>query len=260
MAHRTMSRPAHSAVRVAASGSARLRLETNLPWGETAPDSEPELLTRARRLSGMTLGELAKAVGRPTPLGGPRTTRKGYVGQLVERALGARGSNHSGPDLATLAIEIKTLPIHVGVPTESTFVCSAPLRTIGEIDWEASPVRAKLRRVLWVPVEASPAVAIETRRVGTAFLWSPNKQQEPVLRDDWDALAGALATGRVPSAREGTVLQVRPKAAHSRVTCSYFSENGAAQVLNPRGFYLRRAFTAQVVRAQWAAFLTHSQL
>ena len=65
---------------------------------------------------------------------------------------------------------------------------------------------------------------------------------------DWEKLLGAVGTGRIPSAHEGRVLQLRPKAAHGRVLTLTAMEDGAARVL-PLGFYLRASFTAALLAA-----------
>ena len=49
------------------------------------------------------------------------------------------------------------------------------------------------------------------------------------------------------SARMGTVLQIRPKAANSRVRCRSVGAAGEAIVTNPRGYYLRPAFTQRIL-------------
>ena len=53
----------------------------------SAPQSEQELLERARALAGCTFGELADALGREIPIHSLHA--KGTLGQLLEMALGA---------------------------------------------------------------------------------------------------------------------------------------------------------------------------
>lgn len=206
----------------------------------TPPGDLQELTDRARSLSGHTVGELARLLHVAVPEA-PRRA-KGLVGRLVERALGAPGDAREGPDLPTLGVEIKTLPSDVqGRPRESTFVCRVPLRAIATLDWETSPVRRKLQRVLWMPVEHDPTVPLVRRRLGTAVLWWPNAQEEATLAADWEELAGRLGAQDVEAvtAHDGVALQVRPKGRSSR-------EAG-------RGFYLRAAFTARVLHRAFDA-------
>jgi DNA mismatch repair protein MutH len=211
------------------------------------PASEVELLARARGLSGHTLGELAARAGVRAPLDARRA--KGATGALVERLLGASAGNASVPDFPALGIELKTIPLTpTGKPRESTFVCTVALREIGQSEWEQSGVQRKLARVLWVPVQADPAIAWSERRVGSARLWSPNADEEAALRADWEELASVIGGGDVErlTARVGRCLQVRPKAANSRVLGRAVDEDGVPMRTLPRGFYLRASFTARI--------------
>ncbi|MFO0681449.1 MAG: MutH/Sau3AI family endonuclease [Sandaracinus sp.] len=206
------------------------------------PASEPELLARARAIAGATVGEIAARLGV-----GPRASgHKGYVGALVERALGLRARG-AGPDLPALGVELKTTPIDPsGRPRESTFVCMVPRDGL-EQPWEASAPRAKLARVLFVPVEA--VGELDRRRIGNAFYWSPSPADDAVLASDWQELAGALrAHGHEHfSARRGTLLQVRPKAASARSRWLATGEGEAPMLALPRAFYLRRTFVATIL-------------
>lgn len=216
----------------------------------TSPSSEKELLTRARALGGRTFVELAQTLGVPLPPD-PRRA-KGFVGKLVEHALGGGGSRPE-PDFAELGVELKTLPIdRMGRVRESTFVCTAPIRAAAETEWKSSPVRAKLARVLWVIVEADPRVPRAARRVGAAFLWSPDAEQEAVLRADYEELMGRLGAGELHAvdARRGRVLQLRPKARDAAVQTRAFDADGAPILARPRGFYLRARFTRALLAAE----------
>jgi DNA mismatch repair protein MutH len=217
-----------------------------------APTSENELLERARAISGRTLAELASAAEIDVPADLRRA--KGFVGQLVERALGASAGSRAGPDFRELGIELKTLPVDAnGRPVESTFVCTIPLARVGDLEWEDSPVRAKLRRVLFVPVEGERERAVGLRRIGEPFVWSPSAEEEADLKFDWDELSGRIGRGDVESitGHLGRYLQVRPKAADSQARGLARDADGVAFAALPRGFYLRAAFTERVVRARF---------
>lgn len=222
--------------------------------------SELELLARAASIAGRTIGELCLDRGEVCPVDQRR--HKGFVGNLIERVLGATApASAAGPDFDRLGIELKTIPMSRAraatksaavdwVPRESTFVCTANLGAMVEASWEQSPVRRKLARVLWLPIEAEPDVALSNRRVGRAVLWSPSPEQDALLAADWDELAARIAGGEVESitAHVGRWLQLRPKAAHSRVLGRARDERGALLRARPRGFYLRRESTAAIMR------------
>ncbi len=177
---------------------------------------------------------------------------KGFVGSLIERALGADAGSSSVPDFTRINIELKTLPIDVrGRPSESTFVCTAPVHRIAGEDWQQSRVRKKLVRVLWVPVEGDRNLPLAQRRIGTAFCWSPTPQQDTELGDDCEEIAGVVGRGGVEAltAHVGRSLQVRPKAANSRIRTRGIDDDEAPMHINPRGFYLRASFTASLLDA-----------
>jgi len=219
------------------------------PERRTPPTDEAELLSRTDAIAGVTLGRLAAALNCPVPANLRR--EKGWVGQLLEAWLGADAGSLAEPDFQHLGVELKTLPVdRRGLPRESTYVCTLPLdRGIGE-PWERSWVRRKLSRVLWVPVEAAPDIPLAQRRVGTAVLWSPDAEEEGLLRTDWEELMELVCLGELDriTARMGTALQIRPKAAHSRVLTPSVGRDGERVMVNPRGFYLRASFTAAILR------------
>ena len=212
------------------------------------PQSEAELVARARALSGRRVGELASELGLPCP---PDLRRaKGFVGGLVERALGADAGPRALPDFSLLGVELKTLPGDArGRPVESTFVCTIPLTEVANLEWEASPVWRKLRRVLWVVVEGQRSLPPAQRRIGEPLLWSPSPAQERALRFDWEELAGLIGRGDVEriTGHLGNCLQVRPKAATSRSRRRGTDRDGAFFDAMPKGFYLRATFTATLL-------------
>jgi DNA mismatch repair protein MutH len=217
------------------------------------PRSEEVLLQRTREIAGLSLAELARNLDEPVPA--DQRYAKGWIGQLLERALGASAASLPEPDFQHLGIELKTLPLNAnGQPRESTYVCTVPMTDTHNLSWERSWLRLKLKRVLWVPIEADPQRPLSQRRIGTALLWSPTVEEENSLRQDWEELMELICLGRWDelSARHGHYLQIRPKAAHSRIlTESHDSEGQPCQVL-PRGFYLRTNFTRRILQKHYA--------
>jgi DNA mismatch repair protein MutH len=211
-----------------------------------SPASEAELLGRAQAIAGWTLGAVAARVGREVPSDLSRS--KGWVGNLLETALGATASTRPTPDFESLGVELKTIPIDEhGDPRESTYVCTAALTNPGE--WIDSPVRRKLARVLWIPVEAAPSIPLADRRVGSPLLWSPSHEEEEALRADFEELAQLIEAGWIDSigGDRGRWLQIRPKAANAKDRTWGADDEGAPMRTLPRGFYLRRAFTRSLL-------------
>lgn len=209
-------------------------------------------MQRAHGIAGQSLGQLARTLNVTLPQ--QLLNAKGWPGQLVEMALGATASSLPEPDFQHIGVELKTLPINAqGRPKESTHVCTVPLTHNDGLTWQTSWVRQKLARVLWVPIEADPAVPLGERCIGTPLLWSPSAGQEAILQQDWEELMDMVCLGQLEqiTAHYGIYLQIRPKAADARALCPATGEDGDAILTLPRGFYLRAKFTAEILASHY---------
>lgn len=212
------------------------------------PKTEEELNNRCKSLEGISFAQLATELNLPIPAN--PNHRKGWVGMALELALGANAGNQSLPDFKQLGVELKTLPIaKSGKPSESTFIVSIPLLTIHQQNWKSSQCYAKLKRILWIPVEGDTEIPYLHRRIGCGFLWSPDVEQESVLAADWDYLSSQISTGHLEAldSKSGDYLQVRPKAANGKSLCYGYDKEGNKVKTLPRGFYLRSHFTYQII-------------
>ena len=184
------------------------------------PSTEDELLARCSTLEGLTFFQLAQLINFNIPVN--HLSRKGWVGNALEIALGSDAGTKQLPDFTVLNIELKTIPINDnGKPAESTFITSIPLLTIHKQTWKTSQCYNKLKRILWVPIEGSQQINYLQRRIGRAILWSPSAEDEMILKQDWEELTNLIASGHVASidAGLGNYLQIRPKAATSKSVC-----------------------------------------
>ncbi|MCL1123120.1 DNA mismatch repair endonuclease MutH [Shewanella surugensis] len=212
------------------------------------PQSTAELMERADSMAGLSLGLLAHSHNIVVPKNLKRN--KGWVGQLIEHELGAIAGSKPEPDFINLGIELKTIPInHHGKPMETTYVTTAPLLNIQGLTWEKSVVCHKLQQVLWVPVQGERHTPIAERQIGTPILWQPSTEETQQIKQDWEEIMELIALGQVEkiTARHGEVLQLRPKAANSKILTESIGENGQLILTNPRGFYLKIAFTHQIL-------------
>jgi DNA mismatch repair protein MutH len=191
---------------------------------------------------------LAAQIGEQVP--DNLSLHKGWVGSLLELYLGATAGNQAAPDFVELGIELKTLPLNKqGQPKESTYVCTVSLQQTGALTWQQSWVRQKLAKVLWVPIEADPPIPLAERYIGQAILWQPSPEQDQALQADWEELMDRIVLGEQAeiTAKEGQYLQLRPKAANSKVLGKGVSDEGELYQTNPKGFYLRTSFTSQIL-------------
>ncbi|OGV25720.1 MAG: DNA mismatch repair endonuclease MutH [Legionellales bacterium RIFCSPHIGHO2_12_FULL_37_14] len=214
--------------------------------------NEKSLLTNCIAIEGLTFAQVAMQL--KTQPAAATIMRKGWVGQAIERLLGLENNSQAGPDFIQLGIELKTLPLNAAMkPTESTFVTGISLLNLHKETWVTSRCFAKLKRVLWVPVEGDKSIPFLARRIGKAFLWSPNIDEEQVLQSDWTFLTTLISLGRTSliDAKLGEYLQVRPKAATGKSLTFGYNEKGQKELTLPRGFYLRTSFTAKIFKNQY---------
>lgn len=219
----------------------------------SSPDSEDCLLQRANALAGMSLRELAEKLNETTPANLLRA--KGWVGQLLEKALGASAGNLDVPDFPQLGIELKTLPINAsGHPQESTYLCRVSLPLQESPNFYESRVWRKCARILWVPIQADSTISLADRRIGTPLLWSPCAHITSILKQDWEELIDMMRFGQFEqlSAHHGVYLQLRPKAANAKVFVNVTNDQGKEVAIVPKGFYLRPRLTQQILQMYYA--------
>lgn len=212
-----------------------------------APQNLQELQQRCQQITGKTIGQVASELELEPP--DTLLQTKGWLGQLLEAYLGATASSKAMPDFPNLGVELKTIPVTDQFkPLESTYVCT--VQTNAEItNWRESWVYRKLRTVLWAPVVGAKNTAISARIFATPILWNMDPETEQVLQRDWEELMEMLELGYAKnlSAKYGTFLHIRPKAANSKVLIQYLDMDGNNIKIVPKGFYLRPAFTQLIL-------------
>ncbi|QPG05320.1 DNA mismatch repair endonuclease MutH [Salinimonas marina] len=215
---------------------------------QSPPRDLADLLSRCQQIAGLSLGELAQMANVVVPKNLQR--HKGWQGQLLELWLGASAGSKPQQDFPELGVELKTVPIDAGwQPLETTYVCYAPLMGAPGMTWARSNVRNKLGQVLWLPVEGDRRLPVAQRRVANAILWSPDAREDEILRSDWEELTEQIVLGQVEqiTARQGQALHLRPKAANGSVFTDALGPEGERIRTRPRGFYLRKSFTHQIL-------------
>jgi len=219
---------------------------------QATPQTEAQLLQYCQDIAGHSLAELAELASIIVPK--DLRKNKGWVGQLIEWHLGATAGSKPEQDFKHLGIELKTIPIdRQGKVLETTFVCSTPILQTAHLTWENSNIRNKLSKVLWLPVQGERNVPLNDRIVGNGFLWTASTKQEQLMMQDWNELMEKIALGKIEqiSARDGQVLQLRPKAANGSVVTDAYGEEGQLIKVRPRGFYLKKEFTQDIINQQF---------
>lgn len=210
-----------------------------------------ELNYQANQLAGLTVSDIAQRLNIQVPQN--LTSAKGWIGQALEKLLGATAGSRPLPDFVDLGIELKTLPITLkGEPRESTYICIAPMPN-PDLYWESSLVYHKTSCILWMPILSDPSLVIGQYRILTPILWHPSIQQQCILKQDWEELTESLNLGKLNAltAHYGQVLQIRPKAANSQVLIRTIDDETNEQHTVPKGFYFRRTFTLEMLREHY---------
>jgi len=218
------------------------------------PTSEAELQQRLASIAGLCVKDLAAQLGVTVP--NDLSSHKGWLGELVEQALGCNAASLSEPDFMELGIELKTLPLnHNGQVQESTYVCIVPLQKTHHQQWQTSCVYKKLNKVAWLPVEADASIPLAERTIGMGLIWKADTATLAALQQDWEELMTAVTLGQFDSltAQHGDILQIRPKAANAKVLVDAIGPDGELIRTQPRGFYLRPSFTRQILASHFLA-------
>ncbi len=219
-----------------------------------SPETFEELINSLNSIVGKTISELAKIANVPLPIS--TTHGKGFTGELLEILLGATAENRPIPDFPNLGLELKTLPVDKNlVPLESTFFCHAPLTGIRHLTFENSALYSKIKRVLFVVVTAQRDMDFEDRRIAGYFFFTPSEAQFNQIKSDYDELYEMIKTGHVESinARIGQIMQLRPKCANGKALTDCIGLDGEIIKTRPRGFYMRRSFTKELIEKELMA-------
>lgn len=210
--------------------------------------TETDLLQTAHSLAGRSLHDIAKTLDIAIPHDFKRN--KGFVGQLIEDALGADAGNLDEPDFVSLGIELKTIPMSEnGIPLESPYICYANLPP-SHSNWDGSRLERKTRKMLWVPYQGERHIPIAQKQLGMPFLWQRCQAVNELMQQDYFELVECALEGRFDEmgAQKGQIIQLRPKAANSKHQIHVTDSDGEATSTVPKGFYFRRAFLAQLFR------------
>lgn len=209
------------------------------------PKNLTELKQRCQQMAGKKISDLANELNIIMP--DSLTNAKGWLGQMIESYLGASGGSRAIQDFPQLGLELKTIPVNIlRKPLESTYVCTVQTNEAAII-WEQSWVYKKLANVLWIPIQEDSD--LKNRKILDPIFWKPDSEINEVLKEDWEELMEMiqLGYGLNLTAKIGTYLHIRPKAANSNVKIDYLDAEGNNRRIVPKGFYLRTNFTNEII-------------
>lgn len=216
---------------------------------KTPPKDFETLIERLNNIVGKKLDELSKQACVNLP--NDPVHAKGFVGELVELLLGASAESLPIPDFPELGLELKTLPLDENFkPLESTFICYAPLTDVRNVRFEETALYKKITRMLFVFTIAPRDLPMNERTIAGYSFWNPNAEQLATIKNDYNELMELVSLGRINeiNAKLGTIIQMRPKAANGKVLTDCIGPDGTIIKTRPRGFYMRRIFTTELIK------------
>jgi len=209
---------------------------------------EETLLINALGLNGYSIEELANSVSWPLPQN--LNYNKGFIGTLIEFILGSDINNKIGPDFPKLNIELKTIPICCkGYPLENTFICYVPLFKNVGLTWKESYFFRKIKKILWIPIKGNRSNSFFKKTIGNAFIWTPNKSESYLLKQDWEDFMDLIISGKIENIRSqhGFILQIKKKCKKNILT-KCVDQIGRISLTSPRAFYFKKNFTLQLLK------------
>lgn len=173
---------------------------------------------------------------------------------MVDFLVGGEAGSNPEPDIPSLGIEVKTIPIGRGArvlqPTKVTMINYGDLFDTG---WWESGAFHKLRSVLFVPIVKFDPSRPDQWFIRRPFLWLPNETELSRLKADYDEVREIVKLKefhRISSANppkgQGLALHPKPSAANSKIRRTYHVGDTTVALL-PRAWMLRPAFTQSLV-------------
>ncbi len=211
-----------------------------------------ELLHRLDQMVGVPFGELGAYYHRPWK--GDATHNKGWAGRLVNDLVGSDVGNAPEPDISSLGIEVKTIPVgkHLKV-LEPTKVTQLNYSDLAKTDWSESAPYHKLRAVLFVPIVKFNPRQPDEWYIRRPFLWLPSESTLKDLKRDYDEVRTlvqsrefARISSAIPPKGQGVALHPKPSATNAAARANYNIDGETFRLL-PRAWMLRQSFTQPIV-------------
>jgi DNA mismatch repair endonuclease MutH len=191
---------------------------------------------------GVPFQELADELG-VEGIDRPAVNRKGFAGQMTEAMLDIAANSSRLADLGSIGAEVKSVPLYPsGAPRENTKITSLTLRTVAsDEDFFTSHLYAKMRAILFMPIQKNDNDVPHLWYLRPPFLWLPSTAELAVIRSEYRNYAEAIGQRDWPrlSLREGRYLGVNTSGPLSR---------GMAPEDKPYAWWLKRELTTQILQ------------
>lgn len=226
-----------------------LQWQSNLFVTEPLPPPQKWsiLLDRCDKLVGKTIATIADKLQLTVP--DNLKNNRGWIGNLLELALGAEAGSKPIQDFVNLGIELKSVAInHKGEVNNDIFVSSLPINSFMLQTWHTSHLLYKLKRILFVPIEQIKEIPLANRRIGRARLWTPTAYELSQLQQDWQDILDIITEGDFNAIKNnvGKILCVKVKALNAKQSNSFIDTEGFTSKIPPLSFYLRKDFVNSI--------------
>jgi DNA mismatch repair protein MutH len=247
------------------------------PFEEVFPDLPKQLATEGLTpTEGRVLASLLEDDGRPLGelaerLDVPISRAKSLAAGIVKRRLRVQDLRAEVLEFEKLGIRVRVLHLNSasGWPFEAVSFPAVDLQDLVEQDFEGvededgtvvkerSELIDQLQRILFVvtysPRKNDPQQA---RRLGSAFFWSPTREQWATIRADWEGIRDAVGEGmaaydgprgergRRNQLAKGEILHMRP---HGRDSSDEVRDP-KGNLLTKQAYWLNQEFVYRLVK------------
>ncbi len=223
--------------------------------------SERQLLEYAVKLQGRKISDISSEIKNLDCI--PRNRTKSVIANIIETDyFGIPTNSYENPDFQDLKIELKVSPLKY---VQRVSLINAKERNVlGMVDYydvlnhpiwhDNKRLACKLERVLFVFYLHNSEKPASTWKVLSAFLWSPNNEEDRLIQYDYQIIRNKIIGGERNSEKDNTILATCPK--HQG---GYDSKNPAGSEAHSlckhpvmgaaerRGFCLRNNFVTTLV-------------
>jgi DNA mismatch repair endonuclease MutH len=171
----------------------------------------------------------------------------------MQLAFGRMPDSRPAPDLDQFRIEVKTVPVSVGLASlQPTRVCRVnPQQLCDETEWARSHAFRKLTTILVVPVvnHPRPASNVAVWYARSPFVWMPSADEMSQLEEDWLGIRDRYANGTVNKSNiPGTYMFAKPQAPDATAVSKYVDLTGIERKPPSKAFYLKQRLTTATLR------------
>ena len=164
---------------------------------DTMQEFETKILKALRLYEGKSIADLSKIFDIEIPKG------KNQIATIIKKAIGFKSVNSKIKEFEQLGIVIKTIKVRKkdNMPLEDISFPTMKLQEFEKEKFESSKFNEYIQKILFIPVYHEKD-NLEEKYLGYPFFWSPSKQEEFIIKNEWknyqnEVLFGACKVKKV---------------------------------------------------------------